>query len=504
MNIADARNPSVGRNAQHEKLTPEIRLQSAMNACESLLKREDLTDEAKAVYTTLKTILEGVKAGTKDFSSENIKEVLNSIIGTTKNFTLNADGVTVTFSDRTINDLILPQSPSVGMYHQDIDGSEFKWGDTVKTDQGLQAPNVWSKDEATKLNAQQECLTALKNAGLEPLPQGTTVSGALSDVNVKYPQNIDKTRFAFSELEFLSFIKEKPSQALLDKAIDALSAKDLSSIAGKVLPDQEGFSSMEELLEAVKLRLHTMDFSQLPWEVTSRMDKNEISELSNRRLNELDDNKFNNFTGGLKKDDFSHDGQSFKINLSMYNGECTFKKEDGKTTKYTWDAGFNPAEYSAQINRESNTFSGDVRIYKLEPGTVLVRVFGKGQSVKASCWCRADDSNSSVTCAKDLYEKLAVKAEWNGDGNLGIFIVPEGADIWVAEGKIAAQAEKYTGKTNVNGKDVQGKHTFLYEGGGTQLNILTPNAPSQGTSFAGVEPQIFNQCMFCFRNDNMI
>ena len=202
--------------------------------------------------------------------------------------------------------------------------------------------------------------------------------------------------------------------------------------------------------------------------------------------------------------------------------------------RISWPKDFDVSAYSGQIAYESNTFSGDVKIHKLEPGTVLVRVFGQGQSVKTACWCRADDATSSVTCAQDLYKKLAVKAEWNGDGNLGVFIVPEGVDIWVAEGTIASQIETYTGNVQVNGRDRKQKHSFLYEGGGTQVNILTPNPPEQSqvegpveelhpelpdnpkllervgkrpsayATFAGIYPDVFEKCMFCFRNDGIM
>ena len=184
-----------------------------------------------------------------------------------------------------------------------------------------------------------------------------------------------------------------------------------------------------------------------------------------------------------------------------------FKSISAASSSYKLDdfhimeVGFEPKKYSGQLDYESNTFSGKVTIHKLETGTVLVRVFGAGQSVKTACWARLDDDKSSVTCAQDLYKKLAVKAEWNGDGNLGVFIVPEGVDIWVAEGKIASQAEKYTVEVGEGEIKDKQESTFLYEGGGTQVNILTPDAAG---TFAGVAPEIFDQCMFCFRDDGIV
>lgn len=124
-------------------------------------------------------------------------------------------------------------------------------------------------------------------------------------------------------------------------------------------------------------------------------------------------------------------------------------------------------------------------------------------------WCRLNDPTSSFTSADDLYKKLAVKPEWNGDGNLGVFIVPKNADIWVAEGKIASQKEEYYEfREGSDGKmeQTKGRHC-LYKGGGTQLNILTPNESQHGNpyvEFAGVDSKILNDCIFCFRNDGIM
>lgn len=183
--------------------------------------------------------------------------------------------------------------------------------------------------------------------------------------------------------------------------------------------------------------------------------------------------------------------------------QLEFDKPNGTKGKYTWPEGFDPKKYKSQLGRESSSYSDNVTIHQLKPGTVLVRVLGNGQSTKASCWSKLSDENSSFTCAKDLYTNLAVKPEWNGDGNLAIFVVPDDADIWVAEGKIASQVGSYTtvtkGETEKDGKNSQ---TFVFEGGGTQLNILTPDSGKPG--FAGIESEIFANCTFCFRNDGIM
>lgn len=217
----------------------------------------------------------------------------------------------------------------------------------------------------------------------------------------------------------------------------------------------------------------------------------------------------------------------FKINLDIpikTEGEnkisysCNAINKDNEIIKtaqnliITCPKDFKIENYIKQLKREFYTYSKNVNIHQLEPGTVLVRVFGKGQSIMASCWCNANDTTSAVTKAKDLYNTLAVKPEWNGDGNLGIFVVPEGVNIYVAEGKIASQVGTYAEyQTETTDKSINGENQtkiseksyyYVFEGGGTQLNILTPN---DNDNFAGVTNQeIFKQTMFVFRDDEMI
>ena len=149
--------------------------------------------------------------------------------------------------------------------------------------------------------------------------------------------------------------------------------------------------------------------------------------------------------------------------------------------------------------REYDTFSGNITIKKLEPGTVLVREFGQGQSVKGSCWCLATDLNSAVNCDKDLQTQLGVLPSWNGGGNRAVFVVPqEPPPIFVAVGTIAQQR---------NDNDYEG--TVYHPGGGTQYNILTPNDcnannvsdTSGGFANAG---KAFDKCCFVITNTGII
>ena len=105
---------------------------------------------------------------------------------------------------------------------------------------------------------------------------------------------------------------------------------------------------------------------------------------------------------------------------------------------------------------------------------------------------------------------MAVRPDWNGDGNLGIWVIPEGVDIYVAEGKIASQVGPYSEfemqPTDIVINDVkqnekhQNDFFYIFEGGGTQLNILTSNSGS----FADMDSSIFDKTMFVFRDDEMI
>ena len=156
-------------------------------------------------------------------------------------------------------------------------------------------------------------------------------------------------------------------------------------------------------------------------------------------------------------------------------------------------------QYGNQLIREYEQFSGDITIEKLKPGTVLVRDFGQGQSVKSSCWCLAANLNSAVNCDKDLQTQLAVKPCWNGGGNRAVFIVPkEPPIIYVAVGKIAQQRN-----------DSDYEETVYHPGGGIQYNILTPNNcdvnnvknTSGGFANAG---KAFDKCCFVITNTGII
>lgn len=390
MSLTDKTNPTRRTVTQ---TSPEIQsakgqLSSAVAGCDRTAQQSGISPEAKAVYQRLSNILQIAKKKIgDDFSADNIATALSSALKARTD--LSTAGGTGT----------------VGMYHGNIDGSEYRELDgknvTVRTRQGYAAPDAWGEwiedpngqwIRPRIAEGQEKCIEKCKRAHVPSHTLGASVS---------HPQN------------------PKP--------------------------------------KALKEGDPKYDFSK------------------------------------LTADEPAVTGKVYTRELG-----------DGKLT---WPSEFPLSEYSSQLEREFNTFSGEVKIHKLEPGTVLVRVFGKGQTVKGACWCRADDATSSVTCAGDLYKKLAVMAEWNGDGNLGVFVVPEGVDIYVAEGKIASQMETYKGEQeDANGNVSKREFSFVYPGGGTQVNILTPNPIDEHLfpHFAGVSPDIFEKCMFCFRNDGIM
>lgn len=83
----------------------------------------------------------------------------------------------------------------------------------------------------------------------------------------------------------------------------------------------------------------------------------------------------------IKEEVFNAKSTKNELGLDTYK----FNTSSGKEVIYTCEDGFHPEQYTKQLNRDAASFSGNVNIHKLEPGTVLVRVFGQGQTVKAGC-----------------------------------------------------------------------------------------------------------------------
>lgn len=194
-----------------------------------------------------------------------------------------------------------------------------------------------------------------------------------------------------------------------------------------------------------------------------------------------------------------------KTKDSVDTYDVKFKDSSKKLFKIHCPKDFPINEYTNQLCAEADTYSGDITIKKAKPGSVFVRVFGKGQSPLRPCWCNAGDINSAVTNAKDLYDKLGVNFKWNGDGNMAVLVVPNDIEIYFAEGTIASQIGEYK-ETNVeNGERIIKDRFFIFQGGGTQTNILAKNVSNGYRPFANqTDLEIWEKIMFVFRNDGII
>jgi hypothetical protein len=88
------------------------------------------------------------------------------------------------------------------------------------------------------------------------------------------------------------------------------------------------------------------------------------------------------------------------------------------------------------LHREQINFSNRITVKKLEAGEILVRCCQLGSLEPGGWWVRIQDMPLSIV---DVRDGIAVKGEWNQNGNLEFFIVPEGCNIVVLEGPTAAQ-----------------------------------------------------------------
>ena len=189
---------------------------------------------------------------------------------------------------------------------------------------------------------------------------------------------------------------------------------------------------------------------------------------------------------------------------TLPDGSANVSVNDG--FKIHCDAGLEPTKYLKQFQSDAKTFSGDIHVHRLDPGTVLVRVFGQGQSPLRPCWAKLSDDSSSVTCPKDLLTKLAVLPDWNGDGNIAVMIVPKDPAVVVAEGKVATQTADYRETNNTAPELPISVKSFAFLGGGNQCNVLTEDLP-EGVGgyppFANDSGGKLDNCMFCLRDTDM-
>ncbi|MDR0445016.1 MAG: hypothetical protein LBG98_01885 [Puniceicoccales bacterium] len=94
------------------------------------------------------------------------------------------------------------------------------------------------------------------------------------------------------------------------------------------------------------------------------------------------------------------------------------------------------AQVENAIEEYANCFSNGIVLRQLHGGEVIVRCCQGGASEPGSWWVSLQDFPLSL---QQLRENLANLPNWNQDGNLEFFVVPEECNITVLEGVVAAQ-----------------------------------------------------------------
>ena len=157
-----------------------------------------------------------------------------------------------------------------------------------------------------------------------------------------------------------------------------------------------------------------------------------------------------------------------------------------------------------------NTFSGGINIRRLQGGEVLVRCCEQGAKESGTFWSNISDMPLSIA---NIRNATAVLPDWNQNGNLEFFVVPENCDILVLEGTISSQALRrnngnywYLGVGwhfryntvrhgpefsdpggafwDMAGANIQGVNDQYLQGGSTQL-VITGNYGNIGNGVIG-------------------
>jgi hypothetical protein len=89
-----------------------------------------------------------------------------------------------------------------------------------------------------------------------------------------------------------------------------------------------------------------------------------------------------------------------------------------------------------QLHRDQENFSGVITIRALEPGEILVRCCQQNSPEPGGWWVKIQDMPLSIA---DVRSGIAVLPEWNQNGNLEFFVVPEGSNIIILEGMASSQ-----------------------------------------------------------------
>jgi hypothetical protein len=93
-------------------------------------------------------------------------------------------------------------------------------------------------------------------------------------------------------------------------------------------------------------------------------------------------------------------------------------------------------EINNAIEEYANCFSNDIVLRQLSGGELIVRCCQQGAPEPGCWWVPVQDFPLSV---QQLREDIANLPDWNQNGNLEFFVVPEGCNITILEGRVAAQ-----------------------------------------------------------------
>lgn len=106
----------------------------------------------------------------------------------------------------------------------------------------------------------------------------------------------------------------------------------------------------------------------------------------------------------------------------------------------------------------------------IQPGEVLYRVVDPNSADNSFCWMRKNEFDKLKTKA-DWRNRLAVWANWNGNGEFVTYTVPPGRPLKVWRGETASQVLKDRADIPVKADDK--RNYFWTEGGGEQI-VLAP------------------------------
>jgi hypothetical protein len=143
------------------------------------------------------------------------------------------------------------------------------------------------------------------------------------------------------------------------------------------------------------------------------------------------------------------------------------------------------AEIQTKILGPAANFSGNIQVAQLQPGRIIVRCCQRGSPEPGGWWVSLQDMPLGITPVRS---GTAVLPNWNQNGNLEFFVVPEGCGIVILEGQAASQA--------LGGNlSTEGQRSYWQLGVGQHLDavndrVLPLNQPLRGSNLINVTGQI--------------